>query len=71
VKLKLIIDLQQTTKINSAGLAVILQCHKNLTNIGNLKLANANEKISSLLEVTHADQILDCHTSIEAAKQYF
>lgn len=71
-KLKIIIDLEQTSKIDSMGLAAILDCDKKINqHKGELKLSGGNEKIINLFEITKLDRILSWYDAIETAKEYF
>jgi anti-sigma B factor antagonist len=65
---KLVLDLGGVTSIDSAGLGelALLQTWAQEKN-ANLKCAGANSLVSSLLELTNLDSVLDLHPTVESA----
>lgn len=55
---ELTLDLEKLEYISSAGLRVLLLAHKSMNGRGNMKVANANEIIMEIFEVTGFSDIL-------------
>lgn len=71
-KLNVIIDLADVKFMNSSGLGMLISAYTTMKNGGgNLKLANATEKIYSLLMITKLVTIFENYDSVEeAVKSY-
>jgi anti-sigma B factor antagonist len=71
-KLHVVIDLAEVKFMNSSGLGMLISAYTTMKNGGgNLKLANATEKINSLLIITKLVSIFENYDSIdEAVKSY-
>lgn len=54
-----VLDLKKLEYVSSAGLRVILTMHKALAGKGGLVVANPNETVSEVFEVTGFSDILD------------
>ena len=67
-----IIDLSDLNFMNSVGLNFLLSMMKNSQNSGGkLAVANANDQIISLLEITKLKQLFNLKPSVEIAIQDF
>ncbi|MBF8437335.1 STAS domain-containing protein [Halanaerobiaceae bacterium Z-7014] len=65
---KLIVDLSSTSYLDSSGIGVILSLFKFMRdNDGKLLIANPNEKVKRVFEVTKLNQILDIYNDINKA----
>ena len=65
---KLIIDLSSTSYLDSSGIGVILSLFKFMRdNNGKLLIANPNEKVKKVFEVTKLNQILDIYNDLNKA----
>ena len=71
-KKNIIIDLAEVKFMNSSGLGMLISAFTTMKNGGgNLKLANATEKIQSLLLITKLITIFENYDSVdEAVKSY-
>jgi len=71
-KKKIIIDLKETGYVNSSGLGMLISGYTTVKNAGGeLKLANATEKINSLLVITKLTTVFENYSSVdEAIKSY-
>ena len=64
----LIIDLIEVPYIDSSGIGFLLSLFKFMREKDEiLKIANANEKIKKVLEITKINSIIDIHDSLEEA----
>ncbi|MFW5873581.1 MAG: STAS domain-containing protein [Bacillota bacterium] len=64
----LIIDLSSTTYLDSSGIGVILSLFKFMRDSnGKLIIANPNDKVKRVFEVTKLNQILDIYNDINKA----
>ena len=71
-KRNVILDLAETKFMNSSGLGMLISGYTTLKNGGgSLKLANATEKIESLLVITKLITIFEHYTSVEEAVKSF
>jgi len=71
-KKNVIIDLAETKFMNSSGLGMLISGYTTVKNGGGaMKLANATEKIESLLVITKLITIFEHFTSVEAAVESF
>jgi anti-sigma B factor antagonist len=71
-KKNIIIDLKETGFINSSGLGMLIAGYTTIKNGGGeLKLANATEKITSLLVITKLTSVFQNYGSIEEAVNSF
>ncbi|TVQ02862.1 MAG: anti-sigma factor antagonist [Balneolaceae bacterium] len=67
-KTKLIIDLQDVKFMNSSGLGILIGGLTTMRKIGgDIKLANADKRISSLLMVSQLNTVFDHHLSLDSA----
>lgn len=65
---KLIIDLTSTSYLDSSGIGVILSLFKFMRDkSGKLLIANPNEKVKRVFEVTKLNQILDIYSDLNKA----
>ncbi|MEW6702497.1 MAG: STAS domain-containing protein [Bacteroidota bacterium] len=71
-KKNIIIDLAETKFMNSSGLGMLISGYTTVKNRGGvMKLANATEKIESLLVITKLITIFEHFTSVEEAVNSF
>ena len=71
-KSNIIIDLGSVKFMNSTGLGMLISGYTSVKNKGGvLKLANATEKINSLLVITKLITIFDNFESVDAAAESF
>ena len=71
-KSNIIIDLGSVKFMNSTGLGMLISGYTSVKNKGGvLKLANATEKINSLLVITKLVTIFDNFESVDAAAESF
>lgn len=69
---RVVIDLRDVEFMNSSGLAMLIGGLKAVRDAGgNLRLANASEKIATLIKVTKLTAMFDLHASIEEAVAAF
>ena len=67
-KKNLIVDLAETKFMNSSGLGMLISGYTTMKNGGgSMKLANATEKIESLLVITKLITVFEHYTSVEDA----
>jgi anti-sigma B factor antagonist len=66
----LILDLAQTPYMDSAGLGLIMNYYVSAENHGRkILLADVNERVQSLLQMTKVDSVLKSFPTVEAAEQ--
>ncbi|MFA6597476.1 MAG: STAS domain-containing protein [Ignavibacteriaceae bacterium] len=71
-KKNIIIDLKETGFVNSSGLGMLIAGYTTVKNAGgDLKLANATEKIESLLIITKLTSVFANYSSVEEAVKSF
>jgi len=71
-KKNIIIDLKETGFVNSSGLGMLIAGYTTVKNAGgDLKLANATEKIESLLVITKLTSVFSNYGSVEEAVKSF
>jgi anti-sigma B factor antagonist len=71
-KKNIIIDLAETKFMNSSGLGMLISGYTTVKNGGGaMKLANATEKIESLLVITKLITIFEHFTSVDEAVESF
>ncbi|MFA3782550.1 STAS domain-containing protein [Melioribacteraceae bacterium 4301-Me] len=71
-KKNVVIDLSETKFMNSSGLGMLISGYTTLKNGGgNMKLANATEKIESLLVITKLITIFEHYDSVDKAVESF
>jgi anti-sigma B factor antagonist len=71
-KKNVIIDLSETKFMNSSGLGMLISGYTTVKNGGGaMKLANATEKIESLLVITKLITIFEHFTSVDEAVESF
>ncbi len=71
-KKNIIIDLKETGFVNSSGLGMLIGGYTTVKNGGgDLKLANATEKIESLLVITKLTSIFTNYNSVDEAVKSF
>lgn len=71
-KKNVIIDLAETKFMNSSGLGMLISGYTTVKNGGGaMKLANATEKIESLLVITKLITIFEHFTSVDEAVESF
>lgn len=71
-QIKVVIDLQHVTLINSTGLSILINGLKVLRNAGGeLKLAGPSPKVLHLLEVTKLHKVFDIHKTVASALKAF
>jgi anti-sigma B factor antagonist len=64
----LLVDLTNVTFMDSSALSTLIRVHKYATvRGGGLRLVGPNARVSRLLSITHVDQVLPVHESVEAA----
>lgn len=65
---KIVVDLKNVKMINSAGLGTLISGLTTMRNSGgDLKIANLNEKVESLLTITRLIKVFETYNSIEEA----
>lgn len=71
-KKNIVVDLGETAYMNSSGLGMLISGYTTAKNAnGNLKLANATEKIQSLLVITKLISIFENYSSVDEAVKSF
>jgi anti-sigma B factor antagonist len=71
-KKNVIIDLSETKFMNSSGLGMLISGYTTVKNGGGvMKLANATEKIESLLIITKLITIFEHYTTVDEAVESF
>ncbi len=71
-KMNIIVDLADVKFMNSSGLGMLISGYTSVKNGGgHLKLANATEKINSLLVITKLITIFEHFESVDAAVESF
>jgi anti-sigma B factor antagonist len=71
-KKNVVIDLAETKFMNSSGLGMLISGYTTIKNGGgSLKLANATEKIESLLIITKLITIFEHYTTVDEAVKSF
>ena len=71
-KKNVIVDLAETKFMNSSGLGMLISGYTTMKNGGgSMKLANATEKIESLLVITKLITVFEHYTSVEEAVNSF
>lgn len=71
-KKNIIIDLKETGFVNSSGLGMLIGGYTTVKNGGgDLKLANATEKIESLLVITKLTSVFTNYSSVDEAVKSF
>lgn len=67
-KNKIVIDLEKVKFMNSSGLGILIGGLRTVReNDGDIKLCNADKKISSLLMVSQLNRVFDHYLSLEEA----
>lgn len=67
-KRKIVVDLKNVKIINSAGLGTLISGLTTMRNSGgDLRLANPNDKIESLLKITRLIKVFEIYNSIDEA----
>jgi anti-anti-sigma factor len=62
----LVLDLHQTTFVDSTGLALLLSCHRQ-ADAGWLRLADLRPQLRRVLQTTNLERQFDLYPSVEAA----
>ena len=66
--INVVIDLRLVKWMNSPGLGILIGCWKMLNQAGgNLKIANATDKVNNLLMMTHVIEFFGNYTSVDRA----
>lgn len=69
---KVVIDLSKVKWLNSTGLGALMACHATLVNNkGSIKLANATDRVESLLMVTQLIKIFENYETVDRAVASF
>jgi anti-sigma B factor antagonist len=69
---RVVLDLSQLTRLDSAGLGKIVNCFSRLkTAGGSLRLAGTTGMIEGVLKLAHADRFLKCYPTAIAAAESF
>ncbi|MGO4881870.1 MAG: STAS domain-containing protein [Bryobacteraceae bacterium] len=64
-----VVDLSAVPYVDSTGLAFVVDLHKTLANRGGqLFLANANQRVREILEITRIGQIIPLFDGVEEAE---
>ncbi|HZS50247.1 MAG TPA: STAS domain-containing protein [Bryobacterales bacterium] len=59
---KVLIDLSRVSRIDSAGLGMLINCYSHaVRNSGMLKLLNPSMEVQRLLHITHIDSVLETY----------
>jgi anti-sigma B factor antagonist len=70
--LKLVIDMEKTSLINSSGCGALLASQKAvLAGHGDMKIVRPTSAVSKFLELTRLNKVLDIHDSLESAIDSF
>ena len=71
-KKKIVLDLSGVESMNSSGLGMLIGALTTMKNAGGeLKIAAASDKISSLLTITKLTTVFELHTSVKKALASF
>ena len=71
-KYKLVINLEDTNFIDSAGLgAIVSKISVTRANHGDVRMACAHDYITNLMELTHLDQIIKIYNSVKEAVESY
>jgi len=71
-KKNIVVDLSDVKFMNSSGLGMLISGFTSIKNAGgNMKLANATEKINSLLVITKLITIFEHYNSVDEAVQSY
>ncbi len=69
---KVVINLEQVTRMNSSGLGILISAMTSLKNKdGELKLAGVNETMEGILVMTKLNSIFDIYETAEGAAKSF
>jgi anti-sigma B factor antagonist len=69
---KVIVDLSKIELTDSAGIGMLMMCHSTAaTADGAMRITGANERVLSVLRMTHVDKILSLFDSTENAAAGF
>ncbi len=67
-KKNVVIDLGKVNFMNSSGIGILIGGYKTMrANGGDIKLCNADKRITSLLMVSHLNTVFDTHPSLDSA----
>ena len=67
-KKKIIVDLANVSLMNSSGLGIVIGGLSTIRNSGGeLKLANATDRVKNLLTITKLTKVFEIHDNIESA----
>lgn len=65
---KLVIDLTQLNHIDSSGLGMLIFCGGRMEQSGGqMRVAGANETVTRVFEIAHANRVLQLDTDLESA----
>jgi len=69
---KVLIDLSRVSRIDSAGLGLLMSCYSHaIRNQGALKLLNPNQEVTDLLRLTRIDSVLETfHDERDAVRSF-
>ncbi len=71
-KKNVIIDLGKVNFMNSSGIGILIGGFKTMrANGGDIKLCNADKRLTSLLMVSHLNTVFDTHDSLDSAVKAF
>ncbi len=71
-KKNVIIDLGKVNFMNSSGIGILIGGFKTMrANGGDVKLCNADKRLTSLLMVSHLNTVFDTHDSLDSAVKAF
>jgi anti-sigma B factor antagonist len=69
---KVLIDLSRVSRIDSAGLGLLMSCYSHaVRNQGMLKLLNPSPQVQNLLRITHLDAVVEVHFDENKALESF
>ena len=67
-----LLDFRRVEKINSAGISVLMNCLKSVTDAdGCLKICSVNESVRHIFRLISMQQLMDVQPSYDAALQSF
>ena len=67
-KIRVVVNLKNVEFINSSGLAMLISSLNTMRDTGgDMKIANASEKITTLIKVTKLGSLFENHPTVEAA----
>ena len=63
----IVLDMSQVEFVDSSGLGVLVSMVKQLSGVGEIKLANPGKAVLEMLRLTRMDNVFDIYTSVDEA----